>query len=112
MKKSAWLIALLILLSFVFVFAACENIDNKTVSDAVTIANLKSEIGTALEKLTYASDLLIDSECGVVSFTVENSVAEITISEITLSSGSIAATSSEGETLSVLTLNEGLNTYI
>ena len=112
MKKFAGIIVLLVLFLTCFVFVACTNIGNETVTDAVTISNLKSEVGVALEKLTYSTDLLIDSERGVVSFTVENSVAEITMSEITLSSGSIAATSSEGDALTVLTLNEGLNTYI
>ena len=111
MKKRVWLIVSLILLSVCLVFAACENVSNETISDAVMITNLKTEIGTAFEKLSYARELSIDNERGVIAFNVENEVAEINLSEIKLSAGNFTVTSSDGGALTKLTLNEGLNTY-
>ena len=111
MKKSAIFFAMLLLLSFCFVFVACTNVDTEVVNDAVTIANLKTEVGASFEKLSYISDFSIDSERSVISFNVENDFAEFDLSEIKLSTGNCTVTSSAGSTLSKLTLNEGLNTY-
>ena len=96
MKKVLVILAVVLLVMGCFCFVACTNVDNETVSDAMTIANLKSEVNKAFDKLSYVTDLVIDSERGVISFSVENSVAEITVSEINLSSGSISATSTDG----------------
>ena len=110
MKKTAIPIVLLLLIGLLLL-VACTNVSNETVTDTITIANLKSEVKSAFEKLTIASNLLIDSERGVISFSVENELTEIVLSEIKLSSGSFTVISSEGNALSDLTLNEGDNTF-
>ena len=112
MKKSLMVLTVLLLMIACFCFVACENVDNETVMDAVTIANLKTEVSKAIDELTYTSELMIDSERGLISFSVENSVAEIAVSEIKLSSGSVAITTIDGGALTSLTLKEGQNAFL
>ena len=111
MKKYYIVSLVLLLLIACFVFAACEGVDSTTVTDAVTIANMKSEVNKAFDKLSVADDVIVDSERGVVSFAVENTVADISLDEIQLTSGSLVVTSTDGVALTSLTLNEGMNTF-
>ena len=73
MKRTGiWILTLLLILGIVLVFTACGNVKEGTINDAVTIANVKTEIEKAFEGLSFASDLTVNSEQGVISFSVEN----------------------------------------
>ena len=108
--KKAFLFSIL-LICCIALLVACGNVDTEVVNDAVTIANLKTDVGHAFDNLSIASELAIDSERGVISFTVENEVDEIDISDIKLSSGSFSISNAEGSKIDTLELDEGENVF-
>ena len=115
MKKSHkfLLFTILILMTLLLTFAACNELGNsETVNDVMTITAIKSEVSAAFNKLTVASDLAIDNERGVISFSVENDLSEITLSELTMASGTLTVTGLDGTPITTLTLNEGVNVFL
>ena len=112
MRKSILFFIVLVLVLACFVFVACDFADNETVADVVTVESLTADVRKAFDKLPYVTDLLIDREQGVIYFAVENSVAEIVLSEIKLPSGSVTISSTEKDVLTSLSLNEGQNTFL
>ena len=111
-KQKVLLIAVLVLLSLLLNFAACNSLsDSGTITDAITLTTLKSEVSAAFDRLTFASDLLVDNERATISFAVENGVSEIALSEIKMGTGTLSVAESDGTAVTTLTLKEGGNVF-
>ena len=101
MRRKLILICLLLVVLSVLVFAACGNVDNETVNDALMVSNMKTEIGRAFEGVTAVSDLLVDSERGVITCSVPNETETIDLSSLKISSGTLMIDGAEPTTLTL-----------
>ena len=111
-KQKVLLLAVLVLLSLLLNFAACNSLsDSGTITDAITLTTLKTEVSAAFDRLTFASDLLVDNERATISFAVENGVSEIALSELKMGTGTLSVAESDGTAVTTLTLKEGGNVF-
>ena len=108
MKRGLLVVLGVLLAAACFGLVACGNVDANIVGDAVTVSNLKKEVGQAFDTLSNVEGLAVDSDRGVVSFSVANEVSEIDLSALKITSGTLLI---NNEAPSVLTLDVGENTF-